>query len=184
MGEYYTIFLSMLDATLRVSAPLVLCSMAGLFSERSGIVNIALEGKMLGGAFVAASVAYSVGTYYPSVPGAMFIGLLAAMAWSICLALMHGFACITHRGDQVISGVAINILMSGLTIVLGIAWFSQGGKTPALPDGARFLDIELPYAEAARSIPVLGPLYDRNHRDHFHLDLAHHGRSGTNRVCR
>jgi len=159
MGEYYTIFLSMLDATLRVSAPLVLCSMAGLFSERSGIVNIALEGKMLGGAFVAASAAYTVGTYYPSVPGAMFIGLAAAICWSIFLALMHGFACITHRGDQVISGVAINILMAGLTIVLGIAWFSQGGKTPALPDGARFLDIELPFAEAARSIPVIGPLY-------------------------
>jgi len=151
MGETMTIILSMLDATLRVSAPLVLCSMAGLFSERSGIVNIALEGKMLGGAFVAASAAF--------VTGSMWIGLGAAIGCSIFLALMHGFACITHRGDQVISGVAINILMSGLTIVLGIAWFSQGGKTPALPSEARFLSLDLPFTEAARAIPILGDFY-------------------------
>ena len=78
------------------------------------------------------------------------------------LALLHGFACITHRGNQVVSGVAINILAAGLTIVLGIAWFQQGGQTPALPPEARFMPIAWPGAAAlarcagrsARSMPT------------------------------
>ncbi len=151
MGEWYTFILLTLDAMLRVSTPLVFCAMAGLFSERSGVINIALEGKMLGGAFIAASAAF--------VSGSVWLGLLAAMGWTIFLALVHGFACITHRGDQVISGVAINILMSGLTVVMGIAWFAQGGKTPALSSDSRFLPIELPFAEAARSVPIVGEIY-------------------------
>ena len=140
-----------LDATIRVAAPLILCAMAGLFSERSGVVDIGLEGKMLAGAFAAAAAAY--------VTGNCWIGLLAAMAVSTALALLHGFACITHRGDQVVSGVAINVLVAGLTIVLGIAWFSQGGQTPPLTHDGRFHSLVWPYAAELHQVPVIGHLY-------------------------
>jgi simple sugar transport system permease protein len=75
------------------------------------------------------------------------------------LALLHGFACITHRGDQVVSGVAINILVSGLTVVLGTAWFARGGQTPSVGQDARFRPITLPGAEALADLPVIGALY-------------------------
>ena len=73
--------------------------------------------------------------------------------------LLHGLACITHRGNQVVSGVAINVMVAGLTVVLGIAWFDQGGQTPPLAQTARFAPIELPFADLARGIPVIGHLY-------------------------
>ena len=142
---------AVLDATLRVSTPLILAAMAGLFSERSGIVDISLEGKMLASAFAAASVA--------AVTGSAWMALLVATLTGIVLGLVHGFACITHRGNQVVSGLAINILASGLTVVLGIAWFQRGGQTPSLTGDARFRPIELPFAEAASSVPVIGPFY-------------------------
>ena len=143
--------LPIFDATLRVSATLVFCAMAGLFSERSGIIDISLEGKMLAAAFAAGSVA--------AVSGSAWAGLGAAILASIALALLHGFACITHRGNQVVSGLAINVLASGLTIVLGIAWFSQGGQTPALPSSARFMPFDLPFAESMRQVPFIGAFY-------------------------
>jgi len=152
MSELYVILLLTLDATLRVATPLVLCAMAGLFSERSGIIDIGLEGKMLAAAFVAAAVA--------AVTQSAWIALGAAVLASCGLALIHGFACISQRGDQVVSGVAINILASGLTIVLGVAWFQRGGQTPPLPPEARFMPIELPGAKAAAAIPVIGTFYE------------------------
>lgn len=142
---------AILDATLRVSTPLILAAMAGLFSERSGIIDISLEGKMLASAFAAGSVA--------AVTGSAWLALGAGILVSVALALVHGFACITHRGNQVVSGLAINILASGLTIVLGIAWFRRGGQTPTLTGDARFRPIELPFAEALDGIPVIGQLY-------------------------
>ncbi len=145
-------FFAVLDATLRVSTPLILAAMAGLFSERSGIVDISLEGKMLAAAFGAGAVA--------AVTGSAWLALVAGIFVGIGLGLIHGFACITHRGNQVVSGLAINILASGLTVVLGIAWFSQGGQTPSLGSESRFMPIELPFAEAAaQSIPVVGQFY-------------------------
>jgi len=143
--------IAIVDATFRVSTPLILCAMAGLFSERSGIVDISLEGKMLAGAFAAGSVA--------AVTGSAWIALIAAIGVSIVLAWVHGFACITHRGNQVVSGLAINILASGLTVVLGIAWFRQGGQTPSLGNEARFMPIELPFAEALSGVPFIGRFY-------------------------
>ncbi|ABV38188.1 ABC sugar transporter inner membrane translocator [Shewanella sediminis HAW-EB3] len=147
----YENLILILDATLRVSAPLILAALAGLFSERSGIVNIALEGKMLSAAFAAAATA--------SVTGNVWLGLLAAIGVSVCLSLIHGFASITHRGDQIVSGVAINMLAVGLTVTLGRFWFGLGGQTPALPDSARFTPITLPGADAVADVPVIGPLY-------------------------
>ncbi len=144
--------LSTFDATLRVSTPLILCAMAGLFSERSGIIDISLEGKMLSAAFAAGTLA--------AVTGSPWVALGGAIVVSVLLGLVHGFACITHRGDQVVSGLAINVLASGLTIVLGIAWFSQGGQTPALASESRFMPLQLPFAETLKGIPGIGPFYE------------------------
>jgi hypothetical protein len=129
----------------------VLAALAGLFAERSGVVDIGLEGKMLGAAFAAATVA--------AVTGSAWLGLLAGMFISICLALLHGLASITYNGNQVVSGMALNILVAGLAPVLGNAWFGKGGQTPLLTSGGRFTPIVLPGAEALRGIPVLGPIY-------------------------
>lgn len=149
--EMLTSTFGVLDATLRVSTPLILASMAGLFSERSGIVDIGLEGKMLAAAFAAGSVA--------AVTGSAWLALLCAVIVGVALAMVHGFACITHRGNQVVSGLAINILASGLTVVLGIAWFRQGGQTPSLSGDARFLPIELPFSQTLSDVPILGQFY-------------------------
>jgi simple sugar transport system permease protein len=142
---------AILDATLRVSTPLILAAMAGLFSERSGIVDISLEGKMLAAAFAAGAVA--------AVTGNAWLALGSGILVSVVLGLVHGFACITHRGNQVVSGLAINILASGLTVVLGIAWFSQGGQTPSLGSDARFMPVELPLVDVIESVPIVGRLY-------------------------
>ena len=147
----YENLILILDATLRVSAPLILAALAGLFSERSGIVNIALEGKILSGAFAAAATA--------SVTGSVWLGLFAAIGTTVILSMIHGFACITHRGDQIVSGVAINMLAAGLTVTLGRFWFGLGGQTPALPNSARFNSITLPGADALADVPVIGLLY-------------------------
>ncbi|MCJ8304073.1 ABC transporter permease [Shewanella sp.] len=147
----YENLILILDATLRVSTPLILAALAGLFSERSGIVNIALEGKMLSAAFAAAAAA--------SVTGSVWLGLLAGIGISVSLSLLHGFATITHRGDQIVSGVAINMLAVGLTVTLGRFWFGLGGQTPALSDSERFTSITLPGADAIADVPVIGLLY-------------------------
>ncbi len=151
MMEFFTLFVLVLDATLRVSTPLVLAALAGLFSERSGIVDIGLEGKMLGAAFAAAAVAYATGSPW--------LGLVAGIGASVGLALLHGFACITHNGNHVVSGVAINILALGLTVILGIAWFARGGQTPQLDASARFTALTWPGAAAVADVPVLGHFY-------------------------
>ena len=151
MDDTLLLVFSTLDSTLRVATPLVLCAMAGIFSERSGIIDIGLEGKMLAGAFAAATVA--------ALTGSAFVGLLAAIGISVMMALIHGFACITHRGNQVVSGLAINILASGLTVTLGIAWFRQGGQTPNLSGDARFAPIDFIGSELLGQIPVLGQFY-------------------------
>jgi ABC-type uncharacterized transport system permease subunit len=146
-----TLFLLTLAAALRLSTPLILCAMAGLLSERSGIIDIGLEGKMLAAAFAAASVA--------AVTSSAWLALAAGIVTATAMALLHGYACITQRGNQVVSGVAINLLASGLTVVLGSYWFQQGGQTPLLGSGGRFRPIELPGAAGADAVPLLGPVY-------------------------
>jgi simple sugar transport system permease protein len=153
-----------LAATVRVSVPLVLAAFAGLVSERSGVVDIGLEGKMLAGAFAAATVA--------ALTGNAWAGLGAAVLVALALGLLHGYACITQRGDQVVAGMAINILVSGLTVTLGLAWFHQGSQTPPLPADARFGTLTLPGAETVADIPFVGPLYARVVSDHNLLVYA------------
>jgi len=106
---------------------------------------------MLAAAFAAGSVA--------AVTGSAWLALGAGIVVSMALAMVHGFACITHRGNQVVSGLAINILASGLTVVLGIAWFQRGGQTPTLSGDARFRPLELPFADTVSGVPVIGPFY-------------------------
>ena len=151
MSESLLLAALLVAATLRGATSLVLAALGGLFAERSGIVDIGLEGKMLGSAFAAAATA--------SVTGSAWLGLGAGVVASIALALVHGFACITHHGNQVVSGMALNIMVSGLTAVLGHAWFQQGGQTPLLPPGGRFAPIQLPGAHAFAGVPGLGVLY-------------------------
>ncbi|MDT8344187.1 MAG: ABC transporter permease [Thermohalobaculum sp.] len=151
MTEVWIDLLRILDGSLRLGTPLILCAMAGLVSERAGVIDIGLEGKMLAAAFAAAAVA--------SLTGSPWAGMAAALGVAAALALLHGFACITHRGEQIISGVAINILAAGGTVVAGIALFRQGGQTPPLMAGERFRPIRLPGAETLGDVPAIGPLY-------------------------
>ena len=120
--------------------PLLLACLAGLYSERAGIFDIGLEGKMLAGAFAGAAAA--------AVYGSAWIGLVMAVLVSVGLALVHGFASITHRGNQIVSGVAINFIAAGSTIILGQAWFQQGGRTPSLPADDRFNSLTHEYLRA------------------------------------
>ncbi|MEO0328385.1 MAG: ABC transporter permease [Pseudomonadota bacterium] len=151
MAEFLYQLLLTFDATIRVATPLILCAMAGMFSERSGIIDISLEGKLLMGAFVAAAVA--------AITGSPWLGVICAVFACVIFALIHGFACITHRGNQVVSGLALNILASGLTVTIGIALFRQGGQTPVLGKEARFRPIEWPLLETLDTVPVIGVIY-------------------------
>ncbi len=143
--------LQILDSSVRSATPLLLACLAGLFSERAGIFDIGLEGKMLAAAFLSAAIA--------AVTGNVWIGLFAGIGASLALSAIHGLASITFRGNQLISGVAINFLAAGLTVVVAQSWFGQGGRTPQLSGGARFNPITLPFAENLREVPVIGPIY-------------------------
>ncbi|MBN7761371.1 ABC transporter permease [Nitratireductor aquibiodomus] len=162
--DFFHALILVLDSTVRLSVPLLLAALAGLYSERSGVFDIGLEGKMLAGAFAAGAAA--------AITGSAWAGLGAAMLISIFLALVHGFASITHRGNQIVSGVAINFIAAGSTIILGQAWFRQGGRTPSLPGEARFGAIELPFAEAVRDVPILGDVYSELISGHSLLTYA------------
>ncbi|WP_374367985.1 ABC transporter permease [Dongia sp.] len=151
MDDLFYLAVSTFAATLRLATPLILCAMAGLISERAGVIDIGLEGKMLAGAFAAAVIA--------AVTGSAYLALLAGLAVAVLLSLVHGLACITYRGDQVVSGVAINIIAAGMTVVLGNAWFGRGGSTPDLGPEARFMPAHFPAAAALRDVPVIGPIY-------------------------
>ena len=138
----------MLASTLRVSTPLILCALAGLLAERSGVVDIGLEGKMLFAAFAAGAVG--------ALSGSLALALLAAMGVAILLSWLHGVACVSHRGDQVVSGIAINIVASGMTVVIGIALFAQGGQTPQLPSSVRLGPLLPGVADAVSQLPLVG----------------------------
>ncbi|CUH38874.1 L-arabinose transporter permease protein [Jannaschia seosinensis] len=143
--------IQILDSALRLATPLLFACLAGLFSERAGIFDIGLEGKILASAFLSAAFAFYTGN--------VWLGLLAGIVASLMLSAIHGLASITFRGNQLISGVAINFLASGITVVVGEAWFGLGGRTPSLMGGARFAEITLPFADAIRGMPVIGPIY-------------------------
>src|SRR5436309_1721646 len=117
--------INLLYSAIRLATPLILAALGGLFSERSGVINIALEGLMLAGAFTAASI-----TYYAGSP---WVGLFAAILAGACIALIHAVACIRFKADQVVSGTAINILLTGVPALLSGAFFLSSGSTPQIP---------------------------------------------------
>ncbi|MDQ3818616.1 MAG: ABC transporter permease [Acidobacteriota bacterium] len=123
MKDIFT--LTLILSTIHLATPLVLAAIGGLYSERSGVINIALEGLMLAGAFTAAAV-----THYAGNP---WVGLLAAIVAGILLAGIHAVACISFKADQVVTGTAINILMIGVPAVLSGAFFLSSGSTPQIP---------------------------------------------------
>src|SRR5512132_63595 len=125
MADIFTI--ALIWSTIRLSTPLILAALGGLYSERSGVINIALEGLMLAGAFTAATVAV--------FSHSAWIGVAAAVAAGVAVAALHALATITFRADQVISGTAINMLFLGVPALLSGAFFQSTGATPQLPQG-------------------------------------------------
>lgn len=129
-------WLFLLDSSVRLATPLLFAGLAGMLSERSGIIDIGLEGKMLVSAFAAAAWAAHSGSPWQAVA----VAICAAMTFS----LVHGFACITHKGDQVISGIAINMLALAATAILSQYFFRLGGMTPILTDAERLATVQFP----------------------------------------
>jgi ABC-type uncharacterized transport system permease subunit len=121
------LIVSLLFSAVRLATPLLLAALGGLYSERGGVINIALEGLLLAGAFTAAVV-----THYSGNP---WVGLLAAILAGTFVAWIHGVACIRYRADQVVSGTAINILFLGVPALLSGALFESTGATPQIPQG-------------------------------------------------
>ena len=117
--------IALLLSTIRLATPLLLAALGGLYSERSGVINIALEGLLLAGAFTAASV-----TWYAGSP---WVGLVSAVLAGAAIAAVHAVACIRYRADQVVSGTAINILLTGVPALLSGAFFLSSGSTPQIP---------------------------------------------------
>ncbi len=149
--EIYATLIAILESSIRLCVPLVFACLAGLWSERSGVVDIGLEGKMLIAAFASAAAA--------GATNSAMVGLSAGIVAAVFFALIHGFAAISQRGNQIVSGVAINMLAAGLTALIGNAWYNQGGRTTPLEGDARFLPLIWPGANALDPIPIIGPIY-------------------------
>ena len=141
---------ALLASTLRMATPLMLCALAGLLAERSGVIDLGLEGKMLFAAFAAGAAGAVYGS--TAVAVALAIGVATGLSW------LHGLACVSYRGDQVVSGVATNIIAAGLTVVLGMAWFAQGGQTPAVSAAVRISPLMPDLAEWVQGIAIIGPV--------------------------
>ncbi|MBA2494117.1 MAG: ABC transporter permease [Acidobacteria bacterium] len=115
---------ALIFSAIRLATPLIFAALGGLFSERSGVINIALEGLMLAGAFTGAVVTYEAGNPY--------LGLVAGMVAGAVLAFVYAVACIKFEADQVVSGMAINFLMIGLPAVISGAIYDSSGSTPQI----------------------------------------------------
>ena len=141
---------TVLASTLRMATPLILCALAGTVSERAGVIDLGLEGKMLATAFAAASAG--------AMTGSLPLALLAAIAVGVALSMLHGYGCVSHRGDQVVMGMAITMTAAGLTVVLGIAWFKQGGQTLPIPDTVRLEPWFAGLGATISKVPLIGPV--------------------------
>jgi ABC-type uncharacterized transport system permease subunit len=140
---------SLLDSTVHNATPLIFAALGGLFSERSGVVNIGLEGLMLISAFSGV-----VGAYFT---GSALAGLLAALLAGLIFALIHALMCITFEADQIISGTAINLLALGGTGFLMVTIFGAGGTSPRVEG---FGSVAIPLLS---DIPVVGAaLFDQS----------------------
>jgi simple sugar transport system permease protein len=122
MSEILTF--ALLFSAIRLATPLIFAALGGLFSERSGVINIALEGLMLAGAFTAAVTTYEFNNPY--------LGLICGAAAGAVLALIYAIACIKFEADQVVAGMAINFLMFGLPALISGAIYDSTGSTPQI----------------------------------------------------
>ncbi|HEX9928001.1 MAG TPA: ABC transporter permease [Pyrinomonadaceae bacterium] len=155
MSELFSLIL--VFSTIRLTTPLLLAALGGMFSERAGVINIALEGLMLSGAFTAAAVT--------ATTGSVLLGVLVGVVAGVALAAVHAVACIQFKADQVVSGTAINILMLGLPQLLSGAFFLSTGSTPQIPRenllptlntffGTQLLDISVMSILAFALVPI------------------------------
>ena len=155
MSELFSLIL--VFSTIRLTTPLLLAALGGMFSERAGVINIALEGLMLSGAFTAAAVT--------ATTGSILLGVLVGVVAGVALAAVHAVACIQFKADQVVSGTAINILMLGLPQLLSGAFFLSTGSTPQIPRenllptlntffGTQLLDISVMSILAFALVPI------------------------------
>ncbi|MEW6636204.1 MAG: ABC transporter permease [Actinomycetota bacterium] len=142
MEDFFAFLGPLLASTIRNATPLVFAALGGLFSERSGVVNIALEGLMLISAFAGVVGAWA--------SGSAFVGLLAAMGAGLFFALIHALMTITFEADQIISGTAINLLALGGTGFLMVVIFGSGGTSPRVEG---FKEVPIPLLS---QIPVIG----------------------------
>ncbi|MFN2453591.1 MAG: ABC transporter permease [Pyrinomonadaceae bacterium] len=149
---------ALIFSMVRLATPLLLAALGGLYSERAGIINIALEGLMLAGAFTAAAV-----THYANNA---WIGLLAGIGAGVFVAGIHAVACIKYKADQVVSGTAINILMLGVPALMSGALFDSTGATPQIPQ-----EQLLPYAPIALAFALVPITWYVLYRTPFGLRL-------------
>ena len=147
MGEIFDI--QLLTSGIRLSTPLLLAALGGMFSERTGVVNIALDGIMIFGAFSGASVAFMTGNPW--------YGVLAAVLCGGLIAHIHGIASIKYHADQVISGTAINILAIGVPALFSNHFFGSTSNTPNI-------DIPIPiyHIPYFSDIPYIGELFGKH----------------------
>ena len=144
-----SILLTMIPIALVYATPLVIAALGGLYSERSGIVNIALEGIMMVGGFTAASVTVVL---EPSTPLAAYYGILAGIVAGVLFSVLHAFASVNLKADQVVSGTALIILAGGITVYLCQIFFDQQ-RTNAFTTGLSKVSVP-----GLANIPILGVL--------------------------
>ncbi|WP_409305964.1 ABC transporter permease [Peribacillus sp. SCS-155] len=144
----------LISSAIFMAAPLIFTAIGGVFSERSGVVNIGLEGLMVIGAFV--SIVFNL-TFADTFGGATpWVALVAAMVVAAILSLIHAVASISLRADQTVSGVAFNLLALGLALFL-VKKFYGKGQTDMIQE--RFLRTDVPVLS---DIPLIGPLFFSN----------------------
>ena len=140
--------LQLIASGVRLSTPLILAALGGLFSERAGVVNIALDGIMIFGALAGAIVGYETGNPW--------LGLIAAMLVGGLVAHVHGIASIRYQADQVVSGTAINLLAVGVPAMLASAFYGSTSITPNLD--VLLPEIEIPFLV---DVPYLGVIFGK-----------------------
>ncbi|NWF95766.1 MAG: ABC transporter permease, partial [Candidatus Thorarchaeota archaeon] len=138
----------LLGATLQMSTPLVLTALGGMFSERSGVVNIGLEGMMLIGAFTSVAIAYTVGNPW--------LGLLGAVVGGGLLAAIHAIVSVSFKGNQIVSGAGIILIGSGISTIGTIMVWGNPGYSAPLSSDKQIPNVEIPIIQ---DIPIIGPAF-------------------------
>lgn len=155
MGEIWTTLQQIMPYAIAFTIPLLITALGGLFSERSGIVNIGLEGLMIVGAFVGAYSILKLQQAYGNSLGILLLGLLLAFLAGVVFSLLHAFASINLSANQVISGTAINMIAGAVTIFLARNMTGSGN----IRIGQGFPRRDVPWLS---DIPVIGPLFFSN----------------------